>query len=489
MSLSTAGAIALRSLGVVSSQISVTSRNISGAGVAGVSAKHARIVPSDQGVAFLGVERATDAALYRNLLSANAHQESSTIVNDALTRIDKALNLSDSENSRSPSTLISKLKSALQAFSATPQNQTSAQLTIGAAQDIVTSLHDATLAVQKERGAADAGIAEAVSDINGLLTKFGTLNTEIVFGTATGADVTDALDQRDSILTELSKRIGVSAVSRPNNDMVLYTDSGVTLFETTPRKLSFQQTPNLSPGVNGAAVYIDGVQVTGSGAPLALRSGSILGMTQLRDDIMPQYQNQLDEVARGLVVAFAESDQSGGGGPDLPGLFTYPGATQSPPPTLIPGLAGRIVVNASVDPAQGGDASLLRDGGASGNAAYVYNPTHAPGYADRLISLVNTSSKPISFDPAAGLGSTGSLESFSAASNGWLAATRQQADSATTYYDAVVSQTTQALSNATGVNLDDQMSQMLALENSYQASAKLLETVNSMFDSLFAAIR
>jgi flagellar hook-associated protein 1 len=33
------------------------------------------------------------------------------------------------------------------------------------------------------------------------------------------------------------------------------------------------------------------------------------------------------------------------------------------------------------------------------------------------------------------------------------------------------------------------MSQMLALENSYQASAKLLETVNSMFDSLFAAIR
>lgn len=489
MSLSTAGAIALRSLGVVSNQISVTSRNVAGAGVAGVSAKHARIVAADQGVAFLGVERATDAALFRNLLSANSHHESSTIVNDALMRIDKALNLSDSENSRSLSTLIAKLKSALQVFSATPQNQTGAQQAVAAAQDVVSSLRDATLAVQQERRTADRDVAVAVNDVNDLLAKFGSLNNEIVYGTATGADVSDALDRRDGVLTELSKKIGVSAVSRPNNDMVLYTDSGVTLFETTPRKLTFQQTATLSPGVDGAAVYVDGVQVTGSGAPLALRSGSILGLTQLRDDIMPQFQNQLDEVARGLVVAFAESDQSGGGGPDLPGLFTYAGATQAPPPTLIHGLAGQIVVNPTVDPAQGGDATLLRDGGASGNPAYVYNPSHAPGYADRLIALVDVSSKAIGFDPVAGLGSTGSLESFSAGSNGWLAAIRQQANSATTYYDAVVSQTTQALSNATGVNLDDQMSQMLALENSYQASAKLLEAVNSMFDSLFAAIR
>lgn len=52
-----------------------------------------------------------------------------------------------------------------------------------------------------------------------------------------------------------------------------------------------------------------------------------------------------------------------------------------------------------------------------------------------------------------------------------------------------MTQTTQALSNATGVNLDDQMSQMLALENSYQASARLLETINSLFATLFNAVR
>ena len=46
----------------------------------------------------------------------------------------------------------------------------------------------------------------------------------------------------------------------------------------------------------------------------------------------------------------------------------------------------------------------------------------------------------------------------------------------------------QALSNASGVNLDDEMAHMLSLENAYQASAKLLSTANAMFASLFAAI-
>ncbi len=380
------------------------------------------------------------------------------------------------------------MKTALQAYSAAPQNETAAQLAVAAAREVTNGLHEATMATQDERRAADEGVAAAVSKVNELLGQFGELNTEIVQRSSLGADVTDLLDRRDSVLVEISKKIGVSTIARPNNDMVLYTDSGVTLFETSARKLTFQQSPTLAPGADGEDVYIDAVRVTGLGAPLALRSGAIVGLTQIRDDIAPRYQMQLDEIARGLVVAFAESDQSGAGGPNLPGLFTYPGATQSPAASIIPGLAGAIGLNASVDPAQGGTPALLRDGGVSGAAAYVYNPTGAPGYAVRLIALANASATIQNFDVAAGLGVSGTLESVSAGSNGWLAARRQQTDSSTTYYEAVVSQTTQALSNATGVNLDDQMAQMLALENSYHASAKLLQAVNSMFETLLAAL-
>jgi len=490
MTLTNASIIAGQSLGTISSQISVVSRNISNADRAGANAKYALIATGPNGAAeFLGVGRMANIALFRAMLSATAAQGSAAQISDGLDQIDRTLNLSDPTNSRSPASLITKLTSALQNYSAAPDNETAAELALAAARDVVSSLNEATKTTQGMRRQADADIESSVNNVNDILAKFEKLNRDIVQGTTAGADVADQIDQRDALLTQLSQEIGVTTVTRPNNDMVIYTDSGVTLFETTPRSVTFEPTPTLTAGAKGAAVYIDGVQVTGANSPLALRSGAIRGFAQTRDVTAPQFQSQLDEIARGLVAAFAEKDQSGGGGAPLPGLFTYPGAVRVPGPALIPGLAGEIAINANVDPAQGGVLNRLRDGGISGNPAYVYNAGGGAGYSERILQLVNAPSTQQDFDPAAGLGANGSLNAIASGSIGWIGAQRAQAVKDITFQDAMVTQMTQALSNATGVNLDDQMSQMLALENSYQASAKLLETINAMFDTLFAAVR
>lgn len=497
MTLTTASGIATQSLGTISSQISVLSRNISSANTPGASAKLALLATADDGSAIVvGVRRAANVALFDNLLSATAAQGAAMALSDGLDRIDAALNLSassagDAASNRSPAALITRLTSALQNYSAAPNDATSAQIALAAAKDVVAGLREATDATQQVRRDADAQIAADVASVNDLLARFHSANSAVVAGTAAGADVTDALDERDSLLTQLSKFMGVTTVTRTNNDMVVYTDSGATLYETTPRAVTFQTTPTLAPGVSGAAVTIDGVAVTGPAASaMALRSGELFGLTQLRDETAPKFQSQIDEIARGLVVAFAETDQTGGAAPPLPGLFTYTGALGLPGATLIDGLAGALEINANVDPAQGGVITRLRDGqiSAPGNPAYLYNTTGGASYSTRILQLVNAPGAAQGFDPAAGLGATGSLLSAAADSVGWLAAERQQATKATTYRDAMAAQTTRALSNATGVNLDDQMSQMLALENSYQASAKLLDTINSLFSALFAAI-
>ena len=62
-----------------------------------------------------------------------------------------------------------------------------------------------------------------------------------------------------------------------------------------------------------------------------------------------------------------------------------------------------------------------------------------------------------------------------------------QASNASDYQNALAAQATSALSNATGVNLDAEMTNMLSLENTYASSAKLLTTVNSMFSALLQA--
>jgi flagellar hook-associated protein 1 FlgK len=344
--------------------------------------------------------------------------------------------------------------------------------------------------VQQVRSQADADIASSVATINSLLNQFTSVNATIVNGLQTGANVSSAEDSRDSILTQLSQQIGISTTTNTNGSTSIYTDSGVTLFQDIPQTLSFTPTPTLTAGANGNPVMVNGVPITGSSAPMAVQSGAIAGYAELRDSIAPEYQSQLDQVAGGLIDAFAETDQSATPTqPPLPGLFTYPGATGLPTATNMTGLASQIEVNANVDPSQGGSVNLLRDGGISdpSGSTYTYNSTGAASYSGRIQQLTTAIDAPQTFDPSAGLGASNSLSGYANASVSWLQAQNQQASDAASYQSSVVSQASSALSNTTGVNLDTEMTNMLNIENSYTTTAKLLTTVNDMFSALIAA--
>jgi flagellar hook-associated protein 1 FlgK len=221
---------------------------------------------------------------------------------------------------------------------------------------------------------------------------------------------------------------------------------------------------------------------------MALHSGRLAGLAAIRDDYAPRYQAQLDEIARGLIQSFAESDQSGGALPDVPGLFTWSGDPAIPGTGAVSGLAGEIRVAASVDPAQGGNAKLLRDGGISGNPAYVYNSTNAAGFTDRLQGLIDSLGASQAFDPSAGLGANATLASFASGSAGWLEEARKSATADASYSTALLTRATESLSNASGVNLDEEMTIMLELERSYQASAKLMSAVNDLFQTLLDSV-
>ena len=69
----------------------------------------------------------------------------------------------------------------------------------------------------------------------------------------------------------------------------------------------------------------------------------------------------------------------------------------------------------------------------------------------------------------------------------WIQSQNQQASDASAYQNALATQATSALSNATGVNLDAEMTNMLSLENTYEITAKLLTTINAMFSALLQA--
>jgi flagellar hook-associated protein 1 len=490
MSLTAAIRTAQGALHTTSAQTAITSRNVANASDPGYTRKTSVVSNLYGGAQALSIRRAFDKALYNNMIGATSVASAQQALVDGL----KALGATtgDPQDGRSPAALIGALNDALQLYSATPSDLSLAQSAIAKANALARSLNEATAAVQNVRRQADEDMATSVDSLNSLLADFEAVNSEIVIGTHSGADVTDKLDTRDKLLSQISELIGVNMVTRGDNDAVLYTDSGVTLFETTARPVTFVASTGLNAASTGSAVFVDGVAVTGSAATMPIRSGRLQGLATLRDETAVTYQTQLDEIARGLINAFAESDQTVPATlPDAAGLFTYPGGPALPGASWVPGLGGSIQVNANVDPARGGNLALLRDGGISNplNPAYKYNTTNAAGYSDRLLEYLDKLTAEQSFDPAAELGSPASMGKFSAASVSWLESARKEATNAANYSTTLVAHASDALSNATGVNLDDEMALLLEFEKSYQASAKLLAVIDEMLASLIATIR
>ncbi|MBR0850619.1 flagellar hook-associated protein FlgK [Bradyrhizobium diazoefficiens] len=489
MSLTSALDSARSSLGASGVQSSVISRNIAGANATGYSRKTAVLdnLPG-VGVYVAAIQRAASSGLYANVLTATSGAAKQTALYDGLQKI-AAATVDDPELNQSPTAQLNALKSALQQYANAPDNATLAQAAVASAKDMAAALNQATQTVQSARATADADMASSVANINRLLTQFQTTNTAIVKGTIAGDDVTDYLDQRDSIVSKLSEELGVTMTIRANGDAALYTDSGVVLFDKIARPVTFVATNAYTAGTTGNAVYIDGVPVTGANSVMPLKSGKLAGLAQLRDNATVTYQSQLDEVARGLIEAFKESDQTASALPDVPGLFTYPGAPTMPAgATISVGLAGLISVAASVDPALGGNPDLLRDGAISGSAAYQYNTTGTAGYSTRLHQLVDSMDTPQSWDPAAQGKPTGSVLDFASSSASWIENQRKVADDSSQYQNTLLERSNAALSNVSGVNMDDEMSLMLQVERTYSASSKIISTVDEMLQSLLAAV-
>lgn len=351
---------------------------------------------------------------------------------------------------------------------------------------MVRSLNDGSDAIQRIRTETDSEIATTVDDLNRLLADFEQANKTIIQGTRAGRDVNDSLDQRDAILKKISEIVPISTFKRGDNDMVITTGDGTTLFETVPRAVTFQPLAGYSAGVTGNKILIDGVPLQPGVGANTNAGGKLAGMIQLRDSVTTTMQAQLDEMARGLITAFSETAPALA---DQAGLFTWSGGPAVPPAgVLVNGLARSIKINPAVDPQIGGNPKLLRDGGING-AAYVKNPASNASYADLLISYGNRIDQTMTFDPAAGIATSSSLSTFSTNSIGWFEGMRKQADTAAQTKEALAIRTAEALSNDTAVNVDIEMSKMLELEQSYQATARLLKAVDDMLAALLGAVR
>ena len=489
MSLTTALNNAQAIFNNTGTQSSVVSNNIANASNSDYSRRQAVLTTNGAGAQVVQIARSDEPALQKAYLANSSSDAAQQLLLNAYSNLQSAT-LGGNDNEIAPSTYLTAFQTAMQTYSGSPSSTTAAQSAINAAQSLATSLNNASTAVQSARSDADKQISSDVDTLNGLLKQFETANDAVKLATTaagpTSNALADAMDQRDSVLKQISQIVGVTPVTRGNNDMALYTSNGTTLFETIPRTVTFTPTNSYTAGTTGNNVYIDGVALTPGQSATTTAQGTLQAALQVRDDVAPTYQKQLDEIARGLMTTFAEKN-SDPTKPTLPGLFTWSGGSVPTAATAVAGLAGSITVNSKLVTSQGGNPSLLRDGGINNTTTetgYTKNTSGDSGYSTQLDAYITAMNTKMDFDPKAGSDTKASLMDYSSSSIGWLEGQRSTATTAAENTSAALSRSSTAYSNATGVNLDEELTLMMDIEQSYKAGTKILNAVNEMLQSV-----
>lgn len=486
MSLTLAYNVARGALATGGAAGAVLSRNIANAGNPDAARKATIVEAGVGGVPYVAntVSEVNRALLERTLESGSASSQYGAMAQ--IWEQLAALN-GDPEAGISSAARIATFREALQTATSAPHNLTALHGVLTSAREVATGLNDASNLVSRIRFEANASLGEAVVELRSLLQSFDEVNGVIV---SAGGDITDQIDQRNTLVRSISQLVAIRTVPTGDNGLALYLANGATLFESSPREISIDVTIGLTAGQPGPSLRIDGVP---SNADAGI-GGRIGGLLVARDVATLQLGRQLDEIARGLIMASAERDQSATPvAPDLAGLFTYAGGPALPPTgAVLDGLAGLIRVNPNVDPALGGALARIRDGGISdpGNPSYVYNAGSGAAYSARLLELVGNLEAGQPFDASTGfpVSSMGVLK-LAATSAGWLEGERSATHEKLEGKRVLAERALGSWQSRVGVNLDDELTALMSLERSYQASSRLINSVNVMFDSLIAATR
>ncbi|GGY50721.1 flagellar hook-associated protein FlgK [Parvularcula lutaonensis] len=536
MSLTTALYNAKSGLNSTQRQVAGASDNIANARTPGYVAKDARISANNiagigSGVSADMVRSPVDSILLRDVRLEAAKLGTLDVRATAVGRL--ASVIGDPADARSIPSAFTALETAFQDLYDAPERTDLQQAVFFAAQDLTARFGSAEDAIQTAREEADRSIAAGVQTVNDALQGIADLNLKVAEAMADPSiDASGIMDERDRLIDIVAEQIGIRTFTRAQGEVVISTTEGVTLLDGQPRTLGFTQTSTISPGtrITNVPTVLSGLTVDGFdispgplGGPQALRTGSLAGHFLARDVDLVQYQDQIDALAKETAVLFQQADKQVAAqrygffttgavppNPAIAGLFTDAGAAVDPlsPAANIEGLAGRLSVNALVDPnAPGGDLTRLRTGVVAtfdpnasdvdfstfpptqGGAAYA-NPT-APtlvGFQDQIQGFLDGLAQTRTFTPSGGLAQNNTLGQFASEFTSGVQNNRANleslADRTRTIFDTLEIRRF----NENGVNIDEESEKLLELEQAYTANAQVINIIARMFDELLARL-
>jgi flagellar hook-associated protein 1 FlgK len=310
---------------------------------------------------------------------------------------------------------------------------------------VADQLHTLSSAISGEWNTAEDALEDVIAQANQATKDLADVNGKISTGLASGRPVNELQDQRDLLTRKLATLVGgVGAVG--SDGQVSVSVNGVALVTgTNPQTFTLAGAGSLSGAAGSPPKVMWGTTV------VPVDSGSAAGYLAVLGGDLPTMSAQLDSVATGLrdmVNAVHQTGFLADGSPAGP----FFGGTDAASLTVVPTDPSQLAVTAVAGTVDGSLPQKIAD------------------LSDERLQQIT-------------LGTTGPSAQWRTMTT-TLGGRVQSLKHAAVVQDSVVAAAEAAVQTDAGVNLDEEMTNLLQFQRSYQAAARVVSTIDEILDTL-----
>ncbi|MFC4351138.1 flagellar hook-associated protein FlgK [Fodinicurvata halophila] len=379
-----------------------------------------------------GVERRVADRIAEDVRSLTSQASGNETRAETAERLGEMLNI-DADNPRLMQ-LFSDFETALRDFEATPENNTMATRVISTADALAKEVNHLYAQTESMEGEMREEVGKSVDHLNDKLLEIEKLNKEIASTKASGETVGNLEDRRDAAIKEVSGLVDTRVLMDEQGRAQVYTSSGTQLVGISAQQFSWDGDDIIKE--NDGSTVTNAFKDGEVGARVRMLDDTLAGNNDPAAGTIQKLKDQLNGLAVDLRTTV--NDAYGGAG-DI--FFQTPAA---------PG-AGTLQVKPAI---LNGTEALQNDAGGTVSQALIDD--NIGGQLGGIIE--NTAS--------------------------FKAESKHNLENATASRDALEAK----FRGKVGVDVDQEMADLIALQNAYAANARVMQTVSDMMDTLMNAV-
>lgn len=394
-----------------------------------------------RGVDVQGVRRIQDDFLLNNLRSQTARGESYGSIDSALSEVESILGSIENDHLGDA---LSDFFGAWNSLSQPPISPSMKTNVVTRSVSLVADFHAIDQSLAALESNIESSIQLEIGNLNRLLTQIADMNRQIMASEAGGDPANDLRDQRDLLITQVSAIAEVSVHEREDGtkDIILagrtmVARDSVTLFQSTYESSS--------------EGYRMTIVTDGTSSDVQLSTGKLEGLLTSRDVHLRDVREKLDGVAKKLID-------------EVNALHTQ----------------GRTATSSGLQFFTGDNMHTI-----GLNQAIYSNPqlvaagrTTAPGDNDIALAIANLG------NVSSGTSGTLTVNDVYRDLLTDVASNRSTFEFMVNNQQNVVASLESKLASVAGVSLDEEGASMVRYQNSYNAAAKVIATVQELYDAL-----